>query len=76
MNFFGIKEAESNYDNRKSNLVDVPVKTKDLLNVNKYVSALCGYIKNAQTPTTIAIQGEWGAGKTSFLKSLKKHSVQ
>ena len=71
MNFFGIKEAESNYDNRKSNLVDVPVKTKDLLNVNKYVSALCGYIKNAQTPTTIAIQGEWGAGKTSFLNLLK-----
>lgn len=43
----------------------------DLLGINKYVSALTKFISVAQLPTTLAIQGEWGSGKTSLMNQIR-----
>ena len=53
-------------------IVDEPLKKEgqDLLKIRKYSNALIKYIKSAQTPTTIGIQGEWGSGKTSLLNTI------
>lgn len=56
-----------------TNLIDVPLigGGEDLLKINKYVSALKKYISVATMPTTIAIQGEWGSGKTSLMNQIR-----
>lgn len=50
--------------------IDYPTNdlSKDLLGIESYVIGLKNYISNCQTPMTIAIQGEWGSGKTSIMK--------
>ncbi|WP_281071745.1 KAP family P-loop NTPase fold protein [Succinivibrio dextrinosolvens] len=61
-----------------SNLTDIPVdpssegNKEDLLHIERYVKALAQYISNASTPTTLAIQGEWGSGKTSLMNQLRE----
>lgn len=57
---------------QNSNLIDRPKagNEADLLGVGRYVNALANFLKNASMPTTIAIQGEWGSGKTSVINSL------
>lgn len=44
---------------------------KDLFGIDKYQQALVSFIKTSDTPITIAIQGEWGSGKTSLMNTLK-----
>ena len=53
-----------------SNLIDLPIESSksDTLDVKVFVKALTDFIAYAETPMTIAIQGEWGSGKTSFMK--------
>ncbi|SDI57747.1 KAP family P-loop NTPase fold protein [Proteiniclasticum ruminis] len=41
--------------------------TEDTLNFKPYVQGLSSFIKNCRTPMTIAVQGDWGSGKTSFM---------
>jgi hypothetical protein len=36
-----------------------------------YAEALTAFVKGARAPLTIALQGEWGSGKTSLMNSLK-----
>lgn len=57
----------------KSNIIDAPRlgSQNDLLGIDKYTEALKLFIENAMMPTTIAIQGEWGSGKTSLMNQLK-----
>lgn len=57
-----------------SSIVDVPKKASetDLFGIDKYKNGLIKFIKNSDTPLTIAIQGEWGSGKTSLLNSLQE----
>jgi transcriptional regulator len=57
-----------------SSIVDVPKKAEadDLFGINKYEKGLIQFIENSDTPITIAIQGEWGSGKTSLMNSLQK----
>lgn len=43
----------------------------DLLGLELYQKALVKFIKKASTPVTIAIQGEWGSGKSSLMYYLK-----
>jgi predicted KAP-like P-loop ATPase len=52
---------------RTSNIIDKPRKegAEDLLGIDKYLAALIQFIQTCQMPTTLAIQGEWGSGKTS-----------
>lgn len=59
-----------------SNVIDIPKhpEAKDQLGINNYKDGLVNFIKSAQTPLTIAIQGEWGSGKTSLMNSIQ-HSL-
>lgn len=59
-----------------SNVIDQPAKAgEDSLNMNAYADALTEFIKNAQSPLTIALQGEWGSGKTSLMNALEASLV-
>lgn len=44
----------------------------DSIESSKYIEGLGEFIKTCQTPMTIAIQGDWGTGKTSAIKHLKR----
>ncbi len=52
---------------------DIPVESleQDEFGISRYVRALCEFIKGSDTPITIALQGEWGSGKTSFMKMME-----
>ena len=56
-----------------SNIIDKPRTggARDLLGTDKYLESRIRFIKTAQMPTTIAIQGEWGSGKTSMMNQIK-----
>ena len=58
---------------KPSNIIDKPRKegAEDLLGVDKYTDALIQFINTCQMPTTLAIQGEWGSGKTSLLNQIR-----
>lgn len=57
----------------ESSIIDVPRKynEEDLFGINKYQQALVEFIKLTNTPITIALQGEWGSGKTSLMNQLR-----
>ena len=57
----------------KTSVVDIPKKAEenDLFGIDKYKNGLIRFISNSDTPITIAIQGEWGSGKTSLMNSLQ-----
>lgn len=59
----------------KSSIIDVPRKhtQTDLFGIQVYQDALIKYIKLTDTPMTIALQGEWGSGKTSLMNMLRYH---
>lgn len=52
---------------------DIPVESleQDEFGIGRYVKALCKFIRDSDTPVTIALQGEWGSGKTSFMKMIE-----
>ena len=56
----------------KSSIIDVPRKPSqaDLFGIQVYQDALTRYIELTDTPMTIALQGEWGSGKTSLMNQL------
>ncbi len=64
-----------------SSIIDQPVtlssqenlNDKDKFGISRYEYALTEFIKRADTPLTIALQGEWGSGKTSLMNLLKYH---
>jgi hypothetical protein len=58
---------------KKSNIIDKPRKAgaPDLLGVDDYMKALIKFVETCNMPTTIAVQGEWGSGKTSMLNQIK-----
>ena len=53
----------------KASLVEIPIKSEeeDLLETNDFQETLIRYIEESGTPVTIALQGEWGKGKTSMM---------
>ena len=57
----------------KSSIIDVPRKhtQEDLFGISVYQDALIEYIRLTDTPITIALQGEWGSGKTSLMNLLR-----
>ena len=59
----------------KSSIIDVPRRhtQDDLFGIQVYQNALIKYIKLTDTPITIALQGEWGSGKTSLMNLLRYH---
>ena len=64
-----------------SSIIDQPVtlssqerlEEKDKFGISRYEYALTEFIKRADTPLIIALQGEWGSGKTSLMNLLKYH---
>lgn len=59
----------------KSSIIDVPRQhtQNDLFGIRMYQEALVDYVKLTETPITIALQGEWGSGKTSLMNLLRWH---
>ncbi|WP_164995873.1 KAP family P-loop NTPase fold protein [Miniphocaeibacter massiliensis] len=63
----------------KVGIVDVPIgervdkniKIEDMLGIGNYVESLTKFIKNCYTPMSLAIQGDWGSGKTSIMNLIK-----
>lgn len=48
---------------------DLPIKqlSDDLFKLDNYYNGLEKFIRECETPMTIAIQGDWGSGKTSIM---------
>lgn len=55
-------------------MTDLPIteRSSDTLKVGSYVDALKEFILQCSTPMSIALQGDWGTGKTSFINLLQK----
>lgn len=55
-------------------LKDQPIedKTQEALGLVDYAEVLTEFIKFCDTPMTIALQGDWGSGKTSLMSIIKK----
>ena len=45
--------------------------SSDALGNNRYALGLLGFIRQADTPVTVGIQGGWGSGKTSLINILQ-----
>jgi hypothetical protein len=54
-------------------LRDIPLRSLDdeALGLSDYASSLSEFILQCETPLTIAIQGDWGSGKTSLMNLVK-----
>ncbi|NES06669.1 MAG: hypothetical protein F6K22_29925 [Okeania sp. SIO2F4] len=59
-------------ENSKQMVGDQPT-TEDILGFTPYVVAMAEFLTNKDTkpPLTISIEGEWGSGKSSFMKQLE-----
>jgi hypothetical protein len=59
-------------------LTDKPVGSlaEESLGVKDYMEALSNFIETCETPMTIAIQADWGAGKTSMMNLVKERLSQ
>lgn len=53
---------------------DIPIMSKgdESLGLIDYAHSLSEFIQNCETPITIAIQGDWGSGKTSLMNLIKE----
>lgn len=53
---------------------DLPIfdDSLDLFEVMPYIEALSDFIRQSATPITIALQGGWGTGKTSFMNLINR----
>ena len=45
---------------------------EDQFHIQQYINGLCDFIKECETPMTIAIQGDWGSGKTSVMNMVRQ----
>ena len=58
-------------ENKSVTVIDQPT-TEDRFEVANYVNALADFIRICDTPMTISLQGDWGTGKTSFMKMVQE----
>lgn len=60
--------------NTNKGLCDIPIEKlgDENLNIKPYVESLSEFIKECDTPMTIAIQGDWGSGKTSMMNMIRE----
>jgi hypothetical protein len=58
---------------RRTGFTDAPINKseEDMFGVSQYVKGLSNFIRECDTPMTIAIQGDWGSGKTSIMNMVK-----
>ena len=61
----------------KSSITDSPRNVsngeKGNFGIEPFENGLTKFINNSNTPITIALQGEWGSGKTSLMNSLQEN---
>ena len=71
--FSGLTQIAMSTTLKSTSLVDSPKEhhQPDQLEIKRYEDALVKLIQSADTPLTIALQGEWGSGKTSLMNSLR-----
>lgn len=48
------------------------IPTLDLLEIQNYYRGLAEFVEHCVTPMTVAVQGEWGSGKTSALYNIEQ----
>ena len=55
-------------------LKDVPIARSDdeALGLNSYAKVLREFVARCDTPITVALQGDWGSGKTSLMNLIKE----
>ena len=59
-------------NNKPTSLPDSPYNEEIDLGTERYVHGLIKFIENSSTPITIALQGEWGSGKTSLMNRIER----
>lgn len=47
-------------------------RSEDIFDVEKYIKGLSSFILECNTPMTVAVQGDWGSGKTSFMMLIRE----
>lgn len=59
---------------KKIGLTDIPLSSaeEDMLDIRKYAEALRKFVLGCPMPMSIAIQGDWGTGKTSLIRMLER----
>lgn len=58
---------------KRTSLSDLPFKENiNDFGTQRYVNGLIKFIENSAAPITIALQGEWGSGKTSLMTRLER----
>ena len=68
-------------NNKKDALVvnngctDIPA-VNDEFEISKYINGLTTFIEECNTPMTIAIQGDWGTGKTSVMQMVYNEIIE
>ncbi|MDJ0580728.1 GUN4 domain-containing protein [Crocosphaera sp.] len=69
----GINENESKEKSISLSSVSDSVSKDDSLGFKPYVSAIAEFLDSPKTkpPLTLSIEGEWGSGKSSFMKQLQ-----
>lgn len=62
-------------ENRRKGMTDLPIENNDgdKFNISAYTNGLSSFIETCETPLTIALQGDWGTGKTSFINLVKQN---
>lgn len=62
-------------EDKQRGYTDSPIdkKDEDFLEIKDYVDSLSDFIRKCATPMTIAIQGDWGSGKTSIMGLIKEN---
>jgi hypothetical protein len=75
-NNLGTSEPKEAYIAKAS--VNDQATEKDSLGFEPYVTAIAEFLTNPVTlpPLTLSIEGEWGSGKSSFMKQLQKAIVE
>ncbi|MEH2182381.1 P-loop NTPase fold protein [Nostoc sp.] len=69
---------QADIDEQQESVNDAAIKDQptfeDYLGFQPYVTAIATFLTNSETqpPLTLAIEGEWGSGKSSFMKQLEK----
>lgn len=53
---------------------DLPIESEeeDLFELSSYYEGLSDFISCCETPMTVALQGDWGSGKTSMMNNIEK----
>jgi hypothetical protein len=64
--------ADRTFGVRTASLSD-RVATRDQLGFGPYVNAVAAFVTNPETqaPLTLAVEGEWGSGKSSFMRQVE-----